>query len=109
MIANRRLKLRNENKDVEVMVRIFAPARDGKAWSCRYEIDWPDGQRAAAGVGYDSTQALLYALQMVAAELYSSEFHEAGKLMWTEPSQGYGFPVAQSLRDRLVGDDAKYL
>ena len=47
-------------------------------------------------------------MQMVGAHLYTSEYHEAGQLRWGEPGEGYGFPVAHSIRDMLIGDDAKY-
>jgi hypothetical protein len=51
----------------------------------------------------------MLALQMIGGELYASEHHESGDLMFDAPRRGYGFPVAASLRDLLVGDDAKYL
>ena len=54
-------------------------------------------------------QAILAAMQMIGAELYTSDHHKAGYLMWHEPGCGYGFPVTQNPRDLLIGDDAKYL
>jgi hypothetical protein len=54
-------------------------------------------------------QALLFALEMIGAEIYTSDYHKSKCLMWGEPGQGYGFPVVQSLRDLLEGDDAKFL
>jgi hypothetical protein len=38
-------------------------------------------------------------------EIYASDYHKSGSLQWFEPNQGYGFPVALTLRDLLIGDD----
>ena len=46
---------------------------------------------------------------MIGAEIYSSNYHKAGKLFWDKPGNGYGFPVASSLRDLLQGDDIKFV
>jgi hypothetical protein len=43
---------------------------------------------------------------MIGAEIYTSDYHKLGQLIWREPAQGYGFPVPLSIRDLLVGDDA---
>ena len=109
MIAERQLKLNDRGGTVDVSVRVFAPEREARSWSCLYEISWPDGKRTAKAHGADSTQALLVALQMIGAELYTSDHHKAGRLMWSEPGRGYGFPLMHNLRDLLIGDDAKYL
>ena len=53
-------------------------------------------------------QALVLALQVIGAEVYSSSYHEAGTLYLQDPGKGYGFPVAPTLRDLLIGDDAKF-
>ncbi|MFZ0194213.1 MAG: hypothetical protein WAL14_05270 [Pseudolabrys sp.] len=34
---------------------------------------------------------------------------EAIALAWLSPGRGYGFPVPQSIRDLLVGDDSNFL
>lgn len=46
---------------------------------------------------------------MIGGEIYASEYHKSGALFLDEPGRGYGFPVASSLRDVLIGDDAKFL
>jgi hypothetical protein len=108
MIATRVLKLQLEHDACDVPIRIFAPQdRDG-SWSCRYEIDWPDGRHTMEVFGVDSIQAILLAFQMIGAELYTSEYHKSGQLIFHEPGQGYGFPVAASIRDLLIGNDRKY-
>ena len=109
MIAERLLKLNQPSGTFDVPVRIFAPEETKHAWTCGYEILWPDGKRTGAAHGFDSVQAIFAALQMIGAELYTSDHHKAGRLSWGEPGRGYGFPLTQNLRDLLIGDDAKYL
>jgi hypothetical protein len=53
-------------------------------------------------------QALVIALKMIGADLYSSSYHKSGKLILDSPGRGYGFPVVTTMRDLLEGDDAKY-
>lgn len=110
VIASRTLTLRNGDAEAEIPISIFAPeCRNPGAWECRYDIGWPEGPRSYAGWGVDSVQALLITLGMIGAELYSSSYHASGNLFWDEPGNGFGFPVAPTLRDLLQGDDAKYL
>jgi len=109
MIANRLLKLRRASADVEIAIRLHMPEQtaDG-VWLCKYEIDWPHGIWKHAALGIDSIQSIVLALQMIGAEIYSSEYHKSGDLMLEAPMRGYGFPVPKSLRDLLIGDDATF-
>jgi len=114
IVADRCLHLQQGEHDVEVPVRIFAPQLDASAWSCSFEIGWPGEARRATAFGFDSVQALVLALQMIGAEIYTSDYHKSGTLNWDDPKtsdarRGYGFPVMASIRDKLIGDDAKYL
>ena len=110
IIASRNLTLRDGNEVIAIPIRIYAPELEKSgAWSCRYEIDWPDKKWKMKASGFDSVQAIVAALQMIGSEIYSTKYHKAGTLSWEKPGDGYGFPVAPSLRDLLVGDDAKYL
>jgi hypothetical protein len=110
MIASRVLTLKDATEEFDIYIRIFAPECEKPGvWRCRYEIDWPDGNRVFAGYGVDSMQALVLTLHMIGAEIYSSDFHKSGHLFWDVPGNGYGFPVAPTLRNLLQGDDAKYL
>jgi hypothetical protein len=59
--------------------------------------------------GIDSVQTLVLALKTIGAEIYSSSYHESGKLFVDKPGGGYGFPVVPTHRDLLQGDDKKYL
>jgi hypothetical protein len=105
---SRQLRLRTGDTMREVSIRVFWPVEDKKAWDCRWEINWPDRQRANSGRGLDAMQALLHAMQMIGAEIYASEEHRSGRLVWSDDWRGYGFPVSGRIRDLLVGDDATY-
>ena len=109
MIAHRLLTLQSTSGNVDVPVAIFAPEQDEAGhWSCRYRIQWPDRAREFSAEGVDSMQALVCALQMIAADIYTSDEHVSGRLMWGNPNEGYGFPVTRSMRDDLRGNDAKF-
>jgi hypothetical protein len=102
-------KLQSGGTMQDVPVRLFWPISDDKAWDCRWEIDWPDGPRTNSGRGVDAIQALINAMTMIGAEIYSSEAHKAGVLSWSDDWRGYGFPVTANLRDMLAGDDRRFL
>ena len=109
IVANRCLKLRQAETELNVVVRVFAPQPNQVHWTCECEIEWPEGTRKFAAHGVDSMQALLLALNMIGSEIYTSDHHKAGSLAWGKPQNGYGFPVPQNLRDLLIGDDAEFL
>jgi hypothetical protein len=106
-IATRVLKLRRTTGEIEIPIRIFAPKQGANSWSCKLEVDWPDGTLTTVAGGVDAIQALHIALQIVGAQIYASDHHASGKLMWLEPRKGYGFPVPHNIRDLLVGDDKR--
>jgi hypothetical protein len=109
-IASRTLKYTSSSGELDIPVRIFAPVRaDNGAWSCQYEIDWPNGKWTMAAWGTDSIQAILLAMQMIGSEIYTNNYHKSGKLFLDAPGKGYWFPVPTGLREMLEGDDAKYL
>lgn len=109
IIATRVLKLRRAQGDIEIPIRIFAPEPQEIDWSCQVEIDWPDEKLTRVVVGVDAMHAIELALRLVGAQIYTSDYHESGELEWLEPGKGYGFPVPNSIRDLLVGDDKRYL
>lgn len=110
MVASRTLTLRKRDEEIRIPIEIFAPLRsENGSWFCRYEIGWPDKKSDGLVGGYDSAQALVLALLTIGAEIYSSSYHKSGNLFWDKPGNGYGFPVAPTLRDLLQGEDAKYL
>ena len=107
-IATRHLIVKMATSEVNVPISISTPERADVDWICRFEIGWPEGTAKRYAAGIDSVQALLFAMQMIGAEIYASKYHEARQLIWLEPGRGYGFPVPNSIRDLLVGDDAMY-
>ena len=110
IIARRLLTLREENKEIPVAIEIRAPERCSNIeWRCYFTIDWPGERAERWGTGIDAVQSLLFAMQMIGAELYASESHKQGRLFWETPGTGYGFPVTRNIRDLLVGDDKKFL
>jgi hypothetical protein len=108
-VMTRILKLRDDGIAHDVPVRVCWPAPDDAAWDCRWEIDWPDGQRTNSGRGVDAIQALINAMTMIGAEIYASDAHKAGRLSWRDDWRGYGFPVTANLRDMLREDDSRFL
>lgn len=108
IIATRTLTLRDPKGEVRIPIRIQTPRPDGAAWMCGYEIEWPHGTWKSAAAGVDAVQALVLALQKIGTELYASEYHRSGRLMWGNPTQGYGFPLPGNARDMLKGDDARF-
>lgn len=115
IVAERRLSLAGHPEHPEhpehpvVAVRLHAPVRKSPAeWTCAYEIDWPEGLRTMRAHGFDAVQALVIAMQMIAAELYVSAYHEAGQLAFGSPGSGYGFPLPANVRDLAVGEDARF-
>lgn len=109
LIAERTLKIRDLAEEVEVPISIYVPREIGETWSCKFTIEWPDGEIQMDAHGSDSVQAIELAFKMIGAFLYASDHHASGKLMWLEPGQGYGFPVANNLRDMLIGEDRRFL
>jgi hypothetical protein len=89
-------------------IRLHAP-REKDHWICDYEIDWPDAPRRFSGHGATSMQALVIALQMIGAELYTSTAHKEACLSAKDGDAGYGFPVIASLRDLLTGSDRAFV
>src|SRR5262249_22463488 len=109
IIATRSLTARDGSTTHDVLIQIHAPEKADVDWICRFEIGWSAGKVERWGAGIDAVHALLSALQMIGAELYTSDQHKAHSLRWLSPNSGYGFPVPQSIRDLLAGDDKKFL
>lgn len=107
-MAERILKFKSGKSDLDVAIKLFTPERDGNAWKCRYEINWPEGKWESYAGGFDSMQALVLALQKIGTEIYFSDYHKSGNLFWDVPNSGYGFPLPKDVRSSLIGDDAKY-
>jgi hypothetical protein len=105
VILNRIFKIETEDGEKEVPICFYLPIQSEDDWECEYEIDWPTGLRRFKAYGIDSVQSLSHALQMVGAELYTSDAHRSGKLMWLERGAGYGLLLPSSIRHLYEGDD----
>jgi hypothetical protein len=109
IILSHMLHLESDSGEVPVEIRVFKPFLKEGIWYCRYEIDWPEGQRAMDIGGIDALQSLMGALQIVGVEIHRTSYHEEGQLRAPTRESGYGFPIVSNCRDMLVGNDAKYL
>lgn len=109
IIAERSLALKLGDRNVEVPVRLTAPFAVGAVWYCTFSIGWPEGERSLRVGGADSMQALVGAIQLLGAELYSSNAHKEGRLSSKDGRSGYGVPVPPNFRRDLIGDDLTYL
>ena len=107
IIARRTLTLRQQGQDHAVEVTLAAPRFETGCWLCSYEIHWPSGPRRFYGAGADSMQALVIAMQMVSAELYTSAAGKAGELFFERPGAGFSIPTPPSMRDLLTEEDAR--
>ncbi len=108
-IATRTLIAGVGKEEAEVAIHISAPVEQApREWTCEFEIGWPNQTMAKRATGVDSMQALVLALQMIGSVIYASEYHKRGELRWARHGEGYGFPVAGSLRDLLQGSDLRF-
>lgn len=105
LIATRILRLHRKDSEIEIPIRVFAPETMAENWICRIEIGWPDGMTKMEVGGVDAVQSLYLALQVIGAQIYASDHHASGQLLWLEPGRGYGFPVPSAIKDMLEGDD----
>ena len=105
-ILTHALYIRMPDGEQLIDIRIFKPTKAlSHSWSCKYEIDWPEGMHEAEGFGADALQALSITLKRIGAEIYTSTYHQEGRLRAYENEDGYGFPVPSSIRDMLIGAD----
>jgi hypothetical protein len=104
-IATRTLTWTTPAGDQLIPIGILAPVEAGPAWECEYAIEWPHELAKGNASGIDSIQALQLALQKIGIEIYTSEYHRAGQLVWMEPGDGYGFPLSHTMRDLCQGAD----
>ena len=107
LIAERKLTLERDST-VQIPVRIFLPRELPADWACKFTIGWPEEEFEMDIHGVDAFQALELALRTIGVMIYTCEHHKAGELMWLEAGDGYGFPIANDLRDMLIGDDKKF-
>ncbi|WP_024277338.1 hypothetical protein [Xanthobacter sp. 126] len=80
LILTHTLHLNRPSGKVPIEIRLYQPLPTGASWICNFEIDWPEVRLARHGVGEDALQALVIALQMIGAQIYTSPYHEDGSL-----------------------------
>jgi hypothetical protein len=104
IIAERSIRLKAPNGEAIIPVKIHQPVPRKRAWSCSFEIGWPEGVDTSHAMGADAVQALKLAMEKIAVQLYASRYHKAGALTWAEGG-GYGFPLPSAARELAIGDD----
>ena len=105
VIAERRFK-KTGSSDL-VVVRIGKPEKftESEDFYCPYEIIGVGKGKIRYAGGVDSAQALLLALKMIGADLYTSKEIEPGHLVWEGSKKGdLGFPVPSSISDLIPRD-----
>ena len=98
IIALRELVLVDAKK---VTVIIGKPEKfpNSDDYYCPYQIVGIGNGRVLHAGGIDSIQAILLALKMIGADLYTSEAAKAGSLRWKGGEKGdLGFPVPEVLK-----------
>ncbi len=105
VIAARDLLLDGDPK-ARVLIGIPKRRTDNDEWYCPYQTIGIGSGRVGISYGIDSIQALVLALSMVGAELYTSEEYKAGRLTWDcgAVKGDLGFPVPETIRDVLPGN-----
>lgn len=75
-------------------VRIGRPwlEADGETWHCDVAVDAPTGGFQASICGADSLQALILAMQWIAAHVECSAENQAGRLTWFGQREDLGLP-----------------
>jgi hypothetical protein len=53
-------------------------------------------------------QALLGALKIIGSDIVASTYYASGEMTLKDSYRGCGFPVPNSIRDALRGDDATF-
>jgi hypothetical protein len=98
-IAQRELELEGATK---VTVTIGKPEKfpGSDDYYCPYQVVGLGDSKVRYAGGIDGVQALLLALEMIGADLYTSSEAQHGKLSWNE-ERALGFPVPDSIRDLL--------
>ena len=107
IIVQRLLPHAAPGNERNVMISVCAPLRGEHDWNCVCQIAWPKEPHRGSGYDVGGMKALQLALQAIGTEIYTSDYHQSGYLYWKQPGQGYGFPVPLTIRDLLVGEDAR--
>jgi hypothetical protein len=89
-IAERKFVIGTDGKH-HVVVRIYAPFKDGSDCRCSYEIlDTDQLLRRSYAVGIDSLQALILAVQKMGADVTFLDYAKEKRLFWNEQNDDLG-------------------
>ena len=106
MFATRTLTIKNGDSSTPVGVAVGCPIKaDEGEFACIYSISWPETPWEGTAYGFDGVQALLIAMNMIAAQLYHSTYDDEGRLLWGGEENGYGFPLSATIRNVAQGAD----
>ena len=96
VVCEREFNMVIDGQTTPFHVRWMKPAPDRTAWRCDYTIAWPDRpMRRRSAIGVDSTQALLLAIKVAAAELYDAE----PQVFWWDPDDVLDLPILDGVAD----------
>ncbi len=105
VIAERELEIEDGRP---VLVQIGKPQRDpdvGGDFYCPFQMTGIGNEKIRYACGVDTVQALVLTLNMIAAELYTSDEARSGKLTWLG-QRNLGIPVNHVIQDLIPEDDA---
>lgn len=91
-IARRTLRLNCDGGERSVVVTIFMPEPHGDDYICRFLIDGINCTSVPGAKGVDPIQAIILALTIIGAALYTSAEYTNGRLRWLDDSDDLGFP-----------------
>ena len=93
-----------DGRTVQVLIGQPQPfPEEGGDYYCPFQITGIGNDMVMHLAGVDSVQALLLALKMIGARLYTSDEGRAGTLTWLE-HRNLGFPVVPYLQDLVPTD-----
>lgn len=102
IIAERELEI-EDNRVVQVVIGKPQRFPDGSDYYCPFQITGIRKGKIMHAGGVDSVQALLLAMQMISANLYTSDEGRAGTLTWLG-KRNLGLPVAAPIQDLVPKD-----
>ena len=104
VIAERLLHL-GGSAQATIPVRLERPVPDGNDYRCYYSMGWTTGEYRGYAIGIDAFQSIIFALQRIGTEIYTSKAHKEEHLYWLEMGGGFGFLLPDNLSDLREGDD----
>ncbi len=105
VIATRTLTL-DGTKQAKILIGKPQRFPNGESWYCPYQTLNVGLDRVLYAGGVDEVQALILALSMIGAKLYTSDEYREGRLTWDcgAVKGDLGFPVPETIRDVLPGN-----